>query len=73
VEVADRSARAPVPLVAGDELPSGRGLVLVEALAGTWGWRPTAGGKVVYFGFAPDPVAAGAAGSARERALTARQ
>ncbi|WP_181442376.1 ATP-binding protein [Streptomyces tateyamensis] len=80
VEVADRPPHPPVPLVAGDELPSGRGLVLVDALAGGWGWRPADRGKVVHFGFAPDPAAAGAAGSAgstgaaaRARELTARQ
>jgi hypothetical protein len=43
-------------LVAGDELPSGRGLVLVEALAGCWGWRMVPGGKVVYFAFAAKRV-----------------
>ncbi|WP_051969428.1 ATP-binding protein [Kitasatospora azatica] len=69
VEVVDRSCRAPVLLAAGDELPSGRGLALVAALAGSWGWEPTAAGKVVHFAFAADtadapvwrdPVTAGA-------------
>ncbi|MFE9425076.1 ATP-binding protein [Kitasatospora sp. NPDC006697] len=58
VEVADRSRRAPLMLAAGDELPSGRGLVLVDALAGGWHWRPQPGGKVVQFAFpvGADPV-----------------
>ncbi|TQF02456.1 ATP-binding protein [Kitasatospora acidiphila] len=70
VEVADGCRRPPAVLVAGDELPSGRGLVLVEALAGRWGWRMVPGGKVVYFAFAAkraplgqrgEPVSASAA------------
>lgn len=31
--------------------PGGRGLLLVEALAGTWGWYPEGPGKVVWFEF----------------------
>jgi anti-sigma regulatory factor (Ser/Thr protein kinase) len=59
VEVADGCRRPPVVLVAGDELPSGRGLVLVEALARSWGWRMVPGGKVVYFSFAAKRVGVG--------------
>ncbi|GAA1949801.1 ATP-binding protein [Kitasatospora viridis] len=62
VEVADRSQRPPVMLSAGDELPSGRGLVLVDALAGGWGWRPLPGGKVVYFAFPVGAVPTGRRG-----------
>lgn len=54
VEVTDRSSAEPVPLpdpgLGSDEAFHGRGLRLVEALAGSWGWRRTdAGGKVVWF------------------------
>jgi anti-sigma regulatory factor (Ser/Thr protein kinase) len=56
VEVTDGCRRPPVVLAAGDELPSGRGLLLVEALAGNWGWRLVPGGKVVYFAFAAKRV-----------------
>lgn len=30
---------------------SGRGLILVEALAHSWGWHPAGAGKVVWFDF----------------------
>jgi anti-sigma regulatory factor (Ser/Thr protein kinase) len=76
VEVADRSRRAPVLLAAGDELPSGRGLVLVAALAGSWGWRPTPTGKLVHFGFTVDraeQVSAGAVTGPTPGELTVRQ
>ncbi|MFJ9442515.1 ATP-binding protein [Kitasatospora sp. NPDC101235] len=33
------------------ESTSGRGLLLVEALAHTWGWHPAEAGKVVWFEF----------------------
>ncbi|MEU3459340.1 PAS domain S-box protein [Streptomyces sp. NPDC006733] len=49
VEVTDRSTRAPQRRVPepGDE--SGRGLLLVDALATHWGTRPTDTGKTVWF------------------------
>lgn len=34
---------------AGEEATSGRGLLLVEALADAWGWYPVEVGKVVWF------------------------
>jgi anti-sigma regulatory factor (Ser/Thr protein kinase) len=52
VEVADRSAHLPVPRAAGAPEPGldeGRGLLLLEALAGSWGAVPTAAGKRVWF------------------------
>lgn len=51
VEVHDwsRSLPAPVPPDAGDDAESGRGLMLVVALAAEWGFDRTPGGKVVYF------------------------
>ncbi|WP_327066125.1 ATP-binding protein [Kitasatospora sp. NBC_01302] len=60
VEVADRSRRAPVMLAPGDELPSGRGLLMVQALAGGWEWERTENGKVVRFAFAAGAFATGA-------------
>ncbi|MET8702871.1 ATP-binding protein [Kitasatospora sp. NPDC004723] len=35
----------------GAEDTGGRGLLLVEALAGAWGWYPAGAGKVVWFEF----------------------
>ncbi|GAB2748252.1 ATP-binding protein [Kitasatospora kifunensis] len=61
VEVADWSRRAPVMLSPGDELPSGRGLLLVQVLAGGWDWERTERGKVVRFAFATDAAAPTAA------------
>ncbi|MBN0043720.1 PAS domain S-box protein [Streptomyces actuosus] len=49
VEVSDRSPHLPQPrLAAGDE-ESGRGLILVRTLAGSWGVRPTDDGKTTWF------------------------
>ncbi|MFD7589997.1 ATP-binding protein [Kitasatospora sp. NPDC059811] len=48
VEVADRCPELPKrERDAGST--SGRGLLLVEALAHAWGWRPAGVGKVVWF------------------------
>ncbi|MDQ0584204.1 ATP-binding protein [Streptomyces rishiriensis] len=50
VEVRDSAARRPRPRVpSADEATHGRGLVLVESLADTWGVRAQGGGKVVWF------------------------
>ncbi|MFE7530720.1 ATP-binding protein [Kitasatospora sp. NPDC057542] len=48
VEVADRGAELP-GREREEEATSGRGLMLVEALADVWGWHPTVTGKVVWF------------------------
>ncbi|MFF5263608.1 ATP-binding protein [Actinomadura viridis] len=49
VETWDRSASMPVARVPGLDSESGRGLLLIEALARRWGCRPlTDGGKVVF-------------------------
>ncbi|WP_371516050.1 ATP-binding protein [Kitasatospora sp. NBC_01300] len=48
VEVADRCPELP-KRERGAGSTSGRGLLLVEALAHTWGWRPAGAGKVVWF------------------------
>ncbi|MFD7957915.1 ATP-binding protein [Streptomyces ardesiacus] len=51
VEVADGSPRQPVPSVwVSDDAEGGRGLVLLEAVADTWGVDPApGGGKTVWF------------------------
>jgi anti-sigma regulatory factor (Ser/Thr protein kinase) len=52
IEVQDSLAGRPRPRpadMAGDHGTSGRGLLLVQALADTWGVRARAGGKVVWF------------------------
>ncbi|MFH0175954.1 ATP-binding protein [Streptomyces cacaoi] len=50
VEVRDSAAHRPRPRVpSADEATHGRGLVLVESLADTWGVRAQGGGKVVWF------------------------
>lgn len=49
VEVHDVSSRVPVTRQFGLEAATGRGLLLVEALANDWGVDPTATGKTVWF------------------------
>ncbi|MFF5184568.1 PAS domain S-box protein [Streptomyces sp. NPDC000345] len=49
VEVSDRSPHLPQPRLATEEEESGRGLILVRALAAGWGVRPTDEGKTTWF------------------------
>ncbi|MEW2044260.1 SpoIIE family protein phosphatase [Streptomyces sp. NPDC005476] len=49
VEVSDRSPQLPQPRVAVEDAESGRGLILVRALAADWGVRPTDEGKTIWF------------------------
>lgn len=51
VEVRDSSSRMPILLVRlpGDETENGRGLLLLEALADSYGTRAEPSGKVVWF------------------------
>jgi anti-sigma regulatory factor (Ser/Thr protein kinase) len=51
VEVHDGSPvlPEPVPSQADDDAETGRGLMLVDALAAEWGYYRTSDGKVVYF------------------------
>ncbi|MFL1377997.1 MULTISPECIES: ATP-binding protein [unclassified Nocardiopsis] len=46
--VADTSERAPHKVDAHHFAESGRGLSLVAAFSGEWGWTPVRGGKVVW-------------------------
>ncbi|WP_432093787.1 ATP-binding protein [Streptomyces sp. bgisy100] len=48
VEVADRSARAPMPRHADGGDTNGRGLELVDGLADRWGWEPEGAGKSIW-------------------------
>lgn len=48
VEVFDRSHRLPIPRDASEDDPSGRGLVVTEALSREWGVRERLDGKVVW-------------------------
>ncbi|MFJ9731978.1 PAS domain S-box protein [Streptomyces sp. NPDC101171] len=49
VEIGDRSLHLPQPRSATEDDESGRGLLLVRALAGDWGVRPTDDGKTTWF------------------------
>ncbi|MDH6132805.1 anti-sigma regulatory factor (Ser/Thr protein kinase) [Kitasatospora sp. MAA4] len=48
VEVADQSPGTPAPRPADSCDEDGRGLLIVDALTESWGWRPSPGGKVVW-------------------------
>lgn len=47
IAVRDASGSPPVPAMPGDDDEAGRGLLIVEALAAGWDWKPAPGGKVV--------------------------
>ncbi|MFJ3307025.1 PAS domain S-box protein [Streptomyces sp. NPDC086549] len=49
IEIADHSPHLPQPRVAAEDAESGRGLLLVRALADDWGVRPTDKGKTTWF------------------------
>lgn len=55
IEVGDGSSTIPSVQDRGRLSTSGRGLRLVDALASTWGVRPFAGGKVVWFELVGSP------------------
>lgn len=59
VEVADSSPRLPGRSAPDDMSTNGRGLLLVEALAHSWGWYPNGAGKVVWFECAADQLVTG--------------
>lgn len=70
VAVHDPAPGEPVPLHAGPEATSGRGLDLVSALADSWGVEPSSAGfgKAVWFEMTLSTVAAGMIRSATPRA-----
>jgi anti-sigma regulatory factor (Ser/Thr protein kinase) len=45
-----------VRVVEGGLAENGRGLLLVAMLADSWGWRPEAGGKLVWFRLRREPL-----------------
>ncbi|MGW6491108.1 SpoIIE family protein phosphatase [Streptomyces sp. NPDC055056] len=49
VEISDQSTHLPRPRAATEDEESGRGLILVRALADDWGVRPTEAGKTTWF------------------------
>ncbi|WP_405807720.1 PAS domain S-box protein [Streptomyces sp. NBC_00210] len=49
VEVSDHSHHPPQPRLAAADDESGRGLILVDTLASSWGVRPTDEGKTTWF------------------------
>jgi PAS domain S-box-containing protein len=53
-EITDDNAQLPQRIPPAPAGESGRGLTLVDALAGTWGARPTGTGKTVWFTLATD-------------------
>jgi anti-sigma regulatory factor (Ser/Thr protein kinase) len=59
VEVWDSSLRLPEAADAEDTATGGRGLLLVRALAHSWGWIPQGAGKAVWFECAADQALSG--------------
>jgi len=49
IDVHDSSRAMPAPADAPADAETGRGLIIVGALADEWGFYPTPGGKAVYF------------------------
>lgn len=63
VEVTDADPCLPSVVEAGPDDESGRGLLLVNALADAWGTRPEPTGKTTWFEIAPEPSVEGGAGN----------
>ena len=55
-EITDDSTHLPQRRLPGPDDETGRGLMLVDALASDWGTRPAETGKTVWFTLALDPV-----------------
>jgi CheY-like chemotaxis protein len=63
VEVYDRSNTDPQQRSPALDVPGGRGIALVDALASAWGTEDAGLGKVVWFQVAQDPGVSGAPGT----------
>lgn len=63
VEVTDTDPSLPSVVEAGPNDESGRGLLLVEALADAWGTQPEPLGKTTWFEIRPEPSADDLGGS----------
>jgi anti-sigma regulatory factor (Ser/Thr protein kinase) len=61
-----RGVAPPVQREPGPTSSTGRGLVLVAALADDWGWQPSARGKIVWAELEMDGVSCGASELQRE-------
>ena len=73
VEVSDGDQSRPAPQNPPPTAPHGRGLQIVESLAGSWGIVEAAGGKTVWFELAvPSSIAAPIVEEARPKARPAR-
>ncbi|MBK6012642.1 ATP-binding protein, partial [Streptomyces sp. MBT53] len=59
VEVTDTDPSLPSAVEAGPNDESGRGLLLVDALADAWGMQPQPPGKTTWFEITPEPSADG--------------
>ncbi|MCX4721857.1 ATP-binding protein [Streptomyces virginiae] len=57
VEVTDTASGLPAPRGCASNAESGRGLMLIAALATAWGSTPTPTGKAVWFEMTPTPAA----------------
>lgn len=57
IEVGDHDSRLPQPLALDPSRANGRGLLILEALARSWGTRATSTGKVVWFELGSTPGA----------------
>ena len=49
IQVSDENTRLPTPALIPDDATTGRGLLLVQVLASSWGVEQAGGGKVVWF------------------------
>lgn len=66
VEVHDGSRHLPARGLAGADAMTGRGLLLIESLARSWGVDPDAGGKSVWFELSADPAGGSGGGTVDE-------
>jgi hypothetical protein len=73
ITVGDRAAAVPQRAPGGAEMPRGRGIPIVEALASRWGHLALDHGKLVWAELAGDPGARRCDAGVRRRARSTRQ